>query len=317
MELALISFDGIDPRVIYNNRDELDAFDSLIDESMHGEWSTPGHTIPSFTATLTGRQYNEVNFHWDDDGGNYQRHRQTGYDYLWDVCDSSMTLLNIPVIYPPEDIDDAMVCGFLTPDEVADSNLARPQEVQDMINDLDYIHDVHADKTYESLGGDGMVDHLQDMMHTRVDAAEHLIDEYDSDLFYGVWTATDRWFHQCHLHGEDFMPLYRAADEVLSRILNIIPSDVPLICFSDHGFAHFPGDEGVHKGHAYKGWYSIRTDEVPSYRDDSLSIFDLFPTVVNYLEGDVPDGYTGRIMFHTKEQGEQVKDRLDGLGYLE
>lgn len=317
MEIALISFDGLDPRVLYRNQNKLPNFSEFMSDSVHGVWNTPGHTIPSFVGTLTGRQYNVVNFHWDEGRGEYQRHRQTEYDFLWDVCDRSMSLLNIPVLYPPEPIDDAMVCGFLTPDGVHDSNLARPSEVQDYLNSVNYVPDVHAGRTYEELGGDGMFQELCTIMDDRVDVAEWLIDRYDSDLFYGVWSSTDRWFHQCTMHGEDHMRMYEKADETFGEILELLPEDVPVIAFSDHGFAHYGGDEGVHKGHMYDGWYSINHESVGSYRDDSANILDLFPTVVNYLGCGVPDGLKGRTLLHRTDQNKQVEQRLRGLGYME
>lgn len=316
MEIALIGFDGLDPRVVYDKRKELPNFDSLISKSMHGEWQTPAHTIPSFTATLTGKKYLNYNFHWDEGKGDYREHRQTEFDFLWDSSDASMSLVNIPTLYPPENIDDCMVCGFLTPDSVMDSNLARPVELQEHINETDYIPDVPADDTYDELGKEGMLNVLQDMMMERVKLSAHVINEYDSDLFYGVWTATDRWFHQCHRHGHEPYDLYKLADDVLGEMLNIIPSDIPLIVFSDHGFAHFQGDGGVHKGHMHKGWYCLRHEETPQYRNDSMSIYDLYPTVYNYLEGETPEEVRGRLMFHTEDQDEDVKNRLQDLGYM-
>jgi len=316
MELALIAFDGLDPRVLYNNRDSFPAFDSVMEGGMHGKWRTPGHTIPSFIATLTGENYPEVNFHWDEGKGNFQRHRQTEMDFLWDVMDSSMSLLNIPVLYPPENIDDSMVCGFLTPESAEQDNLAKPNELQEWLNDLDYVPDVHAGRMYDELGSE-MVNGLSAIMDSREYVAEHIIEEYNSDLFYGVWTSTDRWFHQCKMHGEDHIPMYFSADDILEGMLDIIPDDVPTIIFSDHGFAHYEADEGVHKGHMYEGWYCLNNCPVPACRDDSLSIYDLYPTVVNYLEGEVQKNVKGRIIFHPDEQNESVKDRLKGLGYLE
>lgn len=317
MKLAMVAFDGLDPRIVMDKDNDLPNLQGFMEDSMHGEWTTPGHTIPSFTATLTGRQYNVTNFHWDEGRGDYQRHRQTGFDYLWDIIDSSMTIVNSPVLYPPEEIDDVMICGFLTPDSLTEQNLARPMEVQKILNERDYIPDIPADDTYDKLGQEGMLDLLSDMMMKRVDISEYLIEEYDSDLFYGVWTSTDRWFHQCHKHGHDYMPLYHAADAVTGEMLNIIPDDVPIIMFSDHGFAHFPYDEGVHKGHMYRGWYSVNHENIDGYRDDSASIFDLFPTIVNYLGGEVPEGIEGRVLLHTESQEEQVESRLRDLGYLE
>lgn len=317
MKLALISFDGLDPRVVMKRREEFPNLDKLMGSGIYGEWTTPGHTIPSYIATLTGRQYNTTNFRWDVDEGGFERHRQTGYDFLWDILDASMTLLNLPVLYPPEDIDDAMVCGFLTPDGLQMDNLARPKEVQDIVNEMGYIPDVPADETYDDLGKEGMLDLLSNVMVDRLAVAERLIDEYDSDLFYGVWTSTDRWFHQCQKHGHDHMPLYHSADSVAGDLLSIIPEDVPTIMFSDHGFAHFSHDDGVHKGHMYRGWYCINDKEINGYRDDSASIFDLFPTVVNYLGGDIPEWSDGRVLLHTESQDEQVNSRLRDLGYLE
>lgn len=317
MELALLAFDGLDPRVVMNKDYDLPNLRSVMENNVHGEWTTPGHTIPSFTATLTGKQYNVTNFHWDKGKGDYQKHRQTGFDYLWDILDSSMTIINSPVLYPPEDIEHAMICGFLTPDSLHDTNLARPIEVQEMLNMRDYIPDVPADDTHDELGRDGMLDLLSEMMKERADISQDLIRKYNSDLFYGVWTAPDRWFHQCHKHGHDYMPLYHATDTIVGEMISFLPDDIPVILFSDHGFAHYSHDEGVHKGHMYRGWYCIRDSSSDGYRDDSASIFDLFPTVVNYLGGDIPDEVDGRVLLHTDEQDEQVESRLRDLGYLE
>jgi len=316
MEIALIAFDALDPRVLYDKRDVLPNFDKLISNSMHGKWKTPGHTIPSFTATVTGRQYNGFKFHWDNVDDGYQRHRQTGFDYIWEMTDASMTLLNIPVLYPPEDINGVMVSGMLCPDDLADSNLALPSEVQEMLNDIGYIHEVRADKVFDDLGAEGMLDLLKQSMRKRTEAAYKLIDDYDNDLFYGVWTSTDRWFHRGHTHGVDFFPMYEEADKQLGDIMKKLPDDVPTVVFSDHGFAHFPEDNGVHTGHMYEGFYSIKSDKTPNCRDDSVSIFDLLPTVLNYIGGDVPDACQGRVLFHTDEQDGQVKQRLQDLGYL-
>lgn len=317
MKIALIAFDGIDPRVISKNRKHFSTIDKILDESMWGEWNTPGHTIPSFIATLTGEVYNTVNFHWDEGKGVYQRHRQTEMDFLWDKTDSSMTLLNIPVLYPPEEIHDVMVSGFLTPDDAVESNLARPQEVQEKLNEEDYIHDVHADETFEELGAEGMFKHLGSIMRQRTAISEWLIEKYDSDLFYGTWTSPDRWFHQCHKHDLEHVDMYKMVNKVIENVLKILPDDIPIIFFSDHGFAHYQGDEGVHKGHMYNGWYAVYNSPVPSYRDDSLSIYDLYPTVKNYLDGEVDKNVDGRILFHQEEQNETVKDRLSNLGYFD
>lgn len=316
-ELALISFDGLDPRVIYNNIDTLPNFRKLTENSQHGKWQTPGHTIPSFTATLTGRQYNEYDFHWDDGEGGHARHRQFDADYLWDVCDSSMTLLNMPTCYPPEEIDDAMVCGFLTPNQSALDSLARPMRVQDKLNDMGYTPDIEARKIRKKLGVVDGLEHIEDVMRKRADVAEWLIDTYDSDLFYGVWTSPDRWFHEAWKEDLNFMPLYRMADSVLGRMMEYLPDDIPKVVFSDHGFAHFDGDEGVHKGHMFEGFYAVDAPDVPNHRSDSANIMDLFPTVVNYLEGEAPQGVKGRVLFHTEEQTSSVEDRLNDLGYLE
>lgn len=322
MKLALVSFDGLDPRVIYNNEDLLPNLHSFMQESIHGKWRTLGHTIPSYIATLTGLQYNEYDFYWDVTNGGFGRHRQTNYDFLWDLTDTSMTLLNIPVIYPPEDINGIMVSGMLAPDSVADTNLARPQEVQDMLNNINYIHEVRSDEEYDELGSDRFLEKLKVMMDKRYEATKMLVEEYNTDLFYGVWTATDRWFHKCfmedELYGEqNYLELYEKSDEIAGKLLDLFPDDIPVVMFSDHGFRHRRTEEGVHKGHKYEGWYSIRHNELPSFRDDSASIFDLFPSTLNYFGEEPPNYAKGRILFHSDDQDEEVKDRLRDLGYME
>lgn len=316
-EIALISLDGLDPRTIYDNEDRLPNIKEVNNTGMHGIWSTPGHTIPSYISTLTGRQYNVINFHWDEGRGDYQQHRQVKHEFMWNTIDKSMTLLNIPVLYPPEDIDDVMVCGFLTPDSLVRTNLAKPDSLQEKLNDRDYTHDIHADRTYNNLGGEGMLEYLYEIMWERLELAEELLEEYNSDLFYSVWTSTDRWFHQCTKHEENFMQMYKEVDSMVGQLIDILPDDIPIIFFSDHGFAHYPQDKGVHKGHMYDGWYSIYWDKMPDFRNDSASIFDLYPTVLNWLGEDVPIDLKGRTLFNREDQDKQVESRLRDLGYLE
>lgn len=317
MELALISFDGLDPRVIYNNEEDLPNLHEFMSDAVHGKWNTPGHTIPSYMATITGLPCNDYNFYWDVQKGGFGRHRQYDRDFIWELTDASMTLLNIPVIYPPENIEDCMVAGMLAPDHIADTNLARPKEAQEILNNIDYIHEVRADQVFDELGEKGMLDLLKRTMNRRVKATDRLIDKYDSDLFYGVWTSTDRWFHRHHTDGVDYFPMYEHADFTLESLLRIIPDDIPLVVFSDHGFAHFSQDEPVHTGHQYEGWYAFRHGGVPPHRNDTASILDLFPTVLNYLGGEVTPYSKGRILFHRDDQDKTVEDRLRGLGYME
>jgi len=316
MKLALVSFDGLDPRVIYDHPDELPNLHSLMDESIHGFWRTPGHTIPSYITTLTGLPTSTTKFRWDEGEGGFARHRQVEREFLWEAVNASMTLLNIPVIYPPEEIDDCMVAGMLCPDELAKNNLATPSSAQEILNDIGYIHEVRADKVFDEVGAQGMWDLLSESMVTRTTAANRLIRQFDSELFYGVWTAPDRWFHRHQTHGVDYFQMYERADEELDSILDIIPDGVPLVVFSDHGFAHFKRDEPATMGHMYEGFYCIRHPDLPSYRDDTANIEDLFPTVVNYLGGEPPDNGRGRILFHREDQDESVQSRLRDLGYL-
>lgn len=317
MKLALISFDGIDPRVIYDNEIKLPHFHNFMDDAMHGIIQTSGHTIPSYIQTLTGLPYHETNFYWDVETGGFNRHRQTGYEFIWDFCEASMTLLNIPVIYPPEDINGVIISGMLAPDDVADTNLTTDDEVQQKLNEINYIHEVRADEVFDELGAEGMLNLLYETMDKRVEAAEWLINNRDNDLFYGVWTSTDRWFHRHHTHGVDYFKMYQKANDVLNQLLNIIPDDVPIWLFSDHGFAHLPQDDPVHTGHMYEGWYAVQHPSLPAHRNDSMNIFDIFATTVNYLECNKPAGTKGRIQFHREDQNQEVQDKLKDLGYME
>ncbi len=239
----VLGFDGVPWRLIerWSDDGKLPNFARMREEGAAGplESTRPATTALAWPSIATGV--------WPDKHGIYSfqklsseySHRMyTSRDckqpQLWDQLSPSL-VGNVPMTYPPSEIDGTMVTGMMTPS--TDQEFTYPPEVADEIEQripdyqISLNYPEYADRLDEfQVAVDGMLAKRRELMRLLMDR------EDDWQLFFFVFTAPDRFQHLVW----DEQPLlehYQALDDVLGEVIEYTDErDADLYVVSDHGF---------------------------------------------------------------------------------
>ena len=236
---------------------------------------------------------------------------------VWDAVgdsDRRSVVLNVPVTFPPDDIEGTLVSGFLTP-TVDDASA--DERVVDYLRSSDYRIDTDA-----SLGHEDKHEFVEDAHETldsREEAFHHFMEE-DWSLFWGVIMATDRVNHFLYEDyenddelSEEFVKFYERVDEVLGVIRERLDDDTTLIVAADHGFCTLDYEVDLNAWLREEGWQTIADggDSLDDITDDTR-VYSLIPGrfYVN-LEGREPEGAVPEEEY--EETLEELEDALHAL----
>ena len=236
---------------------------------------------------------------------------------VWDAVgdsDRRSVVLNVPVTFPPDDIEGTLVSGFLTP-TVDDASA--DERVVDYLRSSDYRIDTDA-----SLGHEDKREFVEDAHETldsREEAFHHFMEE-DWSLFWGVIMATDRVNHFLYEDyenddelSEEFVKFYGRVDEVLGGIRERLDDETTLIVAADHGFCTLDYEVDLNAWLREEGWQTIADggDSLDDITDDTR-VYSLIPGrfYVN-LEGREPEGAVPEEEY--EETLEELEDALHAL----
>ena len=291
----------------------LTGFDSVVPPESSACW--PAMTTGTYP-TKTG-----VFGFQEREGGSYETYvplsNHVRGKRVWDAVgdsDRRSVVLNVPVTFPPDDIEGTLVSGFLTP-TVDDASA--DERVVDYLRSSDYRIDTDA-----SLGHEDKREFVKDAHETldsREEAFHHFMEE-DWSLFWGVIMATDRVNHFLFEDyenddelAEEFVEFYERVDEVLGGIRERLDEDTTLIVAADHGFCTLDYEVDLNAWLRDEGWQSI-ADGGDSLDDitDETRVYSLIPGrfYVN-LEGREPEGDVPRDEYD--ETLEELEDALHAL----
>lgn len=201
-------------------------------------------------------------------------------------------LVNLPITYPPLDLDGGFcVSGQLVPLDADD--YATPEAVGEVLADHDYEVDVqYGRRQYAFVDEDLPVSReqlLADVLRVeekRLAVARELLADFEWDLFFVLVNGTDPVQH-CYWHEITDAPLaetamydlYLLLDDFLGDVRERYP-DEDLVVFSDHGFRADPwgADETTRRRWAaVRRWAgralpnALRRTRLPQYGMDLLS----------------------------------------------
>ncbi|MFC6992322.1 alkaline phosphatase family protein [Haladaptatus sp. GCM10025707] len=238
----VLGFDGVpwDLVVRWSDAGELPNFARLFAEGAAGplESTKPANTPVAWPAIATGT--------WPDRHGVYE-FVKLGADYtqrpysrndirepvLWEQLTPAV-VGNVPLTYPPAEIDGALVTGMLTPS--ASARFAHPKSLEAQIRrELpDYQFELkwheYGDRTEAFLAD------LERLVANRRKLMELLMEREDWRLFFFVYVAPDRLQH---LVWDDDVLLnhYRTLDDILGEVMAYVEArEATLFVVSDHGF---------------------------------------------------------------------------------
>ncbi len=178
---------------------------------------------------------------------------------LWEQL-SPAAVGNVPMTYPPEEIDGALVAGMMTPS--TDEAYTHPPELRDRIAEripgyeigLDYP--AYADRIEEFPGAvSGILEKRREVMTLLLEAVP------DWRLAFFVYTAPDRFQHLVWDEAK-IRDHYRALDEIVGEIVEYTDErNADLYVVSDHGFG--PIDRLVYVNHLLEreGYLARREDD--------------------------------------------------------
>jgi len=165
-------------------------------------------------------------------------------------------VLNVPITYPPEQVNGFIVAGYLSPGR--SSNFVSPPELKKEFlgavpNYIIECADIEVPKFSRQDRRTAFINKVFAMMESRLGATRWLYDRYKPDLFVATFTAFDRICHyfwkymdpvlRDHLsdeeierYGDAILKVHIRQDEIIAELLEMIEPGTTVFLMSDHGF---------------------------------------------------------------------------------
>lgn len=232
-----------------------------------GAWGTlqstiPPVTAPAWTSFLTGKnpgQHGLYDF-FETDPDTYRieyscassRKAKTIWRILSDRG-KRVGVVNVPMTYPPEEVNGYMISGMDTPDE--DSPFIFPhslkkeiwKEVGKIKLDIHHLGYMNNDRKRNKV-----LKEFIEQEQSRLKLILYLFEKHPVDAFMIVFNATDQvqhhfWHYMDPAHpyfdekgakvfGDAIFRIYQSIDEIIGLLLKKFSNETTLILMSDHGF---------------------------------------------------------------------------------
>ena len=216
---------------------------------------------------------------------------------IWSILserNKNVGVINVPMTYPPDEVNGFVISGMFTPDGVAD--FMYPAELKAEIEDKfgKYIiecRQIDDPSAYLKI--------IIEMVDYREKITLYLIERQLWDFFFVVFMASDRvqhfyWKYLDPLHpehdkyGDAIAIIYERLDKSLGKILQKVGSNVNIMMVSDHGSGQLNSAFFLNNWLIKNGYLFLKEDVAkvlkikrPSFlRRTASSIKRLLPSVV-------------------------------------
>ncbi len=218
------------------------SFKTGVNPGKHGVFGFTRHKKNSYELTFTNAT---------------DCHAKTIWGILSEVGKQS-NIVNIPLTYPPENINGVMISGLDAPG--TSSEFVHPPYLKKKIlNSVKgYIIDLHAkgllDTQEKRLA---LLDEIELMIEKRTELIHYLMDKHPWDLFVAVFAATDQvshyfWKYLDSTHSKyvknsperlqnAIFSVYENIDRQIGTIIERLDEETNIIVVSDHGFCPIRG----------------------------------------------------------------------------
>ena len=267
-KVLVIGLDGASPGFLFYlaNKGFLPTLQGIMAEGFYGKLKStvPPLTGPAWVSSVTGvnmGKHGIPDFHLSFDIKKrrilFADSKKRKVDAIWNLLSNmrkSVVILNVPMTFPPEKINGAIVSGFLTPS--LKSNFTYPRNLKDDLINLDYmidIGDTMLDKilTFKS-NKIKLLHEIREMIKKRLIVAKYLMKQFDWDLFMVVFIALDRIQHlfwkfldvnhieyreqEARLLYPHLFECYLDIDKAIKSLLDLAGKNTNTLIYSDHGF---------------------------------------------------------------------------------
>ncbi|MDH4207858.1 MAG: alkaline phosphatase family protein, partial [Anaerolineae bacterium] len=162
-------------------------------------------------------------------------------------------VLNVPVTYPPYEVDGFVVSGLLTPRSGA--RFTYPESLAQELDQALGGYRVNLDHFYSKGAAEPFLADVRNLVDGRTRAAQYLMSRYDWDFFMVHYIATDWIQHflwhcmdrahpqfdetEAALYGDAILQTYQQVDAALDTLLSSLDRQTVVLLVSDHGFGPF------------------------------------------------------------------------------
>jgi predicted AlkP superfamily phosphohydrolase/phosphomutase len=203
---------------------------------------------------------------------------------LWEVLSDAgkrVIVVNVPVTYPPRQVNGILVGGFLSPSL---EKAVYPPAYLSTLQSLGYIVDADPWKARESK--ELAIQEVNAVLDARIRTLYYLLEREEWDYLHVHIMETDRLHHFLWQQMEEgdptyapaFYEFYQRIDDMLGRVADRLDDGTTLIWMSDHGFCTVKQEVYVNRWLMDNGWLRLRN--VPPDRKKGLDEID--PSSVAY-----------------------------------
>jgi predicted AlkP superfamily phosphohydrolase/phosphomutase len=250
--VVVIGLDGVPYTYIQHlfRAGELPNFRTIVDEGQLVQMDTtlPNVSSVAWASFMTGQNPGKHNIYGfvDRQPGSLKTFIPTARHLhspaLWEILSATgkrVFAMNVPVTYPPRQVNGIVVGCFLSPSV---EKAAPNAEVAQALKRLHYC--VDADPLRARQDKASFLPHLDEVFERRIAALRYFWQQEPWDFFMAHIMETDRLHHffweemeQGHAtYAPAFLEFYRRVDQVLGEVRSWLDADTTLVVLSDHGF---------------------------------------------------------------------------------
>ncbi len=198
---------------------------------------------------------------------------------LWHILSHhgrQVGVLNVPVSYPPAEVNGFVVGGMMSPGPASD--YAWPRDLRDELNARGYVIDVEIQKYDVEAEADAhrFLDDVAAALDLRADALFHLMDTRPWQFLMAVFVAADRIQHLFwktmadtdsrfyHAPGAGrlrarILAIYQTLDRIVGQIMDRVDAhgQTSLFVVSDHGFGSTKAWFNANRWLQKQGWLHL------------------------------------------------------------
>ena len=281
MKLLIVGFDGATFDLIrpWVEEGHLPNLASIMNGGVHGELlsTLPPVTSPAWPTFMTGCNpgkhgvFDFIQPHGDNFTlVNATRIRQPTIWQRLSDAGYRVGVMNVPVTYPPAEINGFIVSGLLSP------NTGQISEPADLFGGPEPAfgpYRVAPNVQYKPGAESEFIDDLYDLIHTRGQWALHLLEKDPVDVLMVHFIAMDvmkhaLWRFMDHNHPR-FEPGpyehairdgYRLVDQYIGRLMEMLPPETTTLVMSDHGFGPLNNMVNLNVFFMEKGLMKLKRD---------------------------------------------------------
>lgn len=291
--VLVVAWDGatLDLLAPWCEEGRLPTLKRMMVEGTHGELVStyPPLTGPAWTSFMTGKSpgnHGVFEFFRRREGSYSQTLNNPSSNdgrTLWRLLSDAgkkVGVMNVPLTYPPEEVDGFLISGLLTPRDC--DNWAYPQSLIEELRENVGIYLIHHDEKYTKSNVENLLAEQYAILASRTEAALYLMKAKEWDLFMVHYYGPDRMTHEFwHLldpshpqhdpqeyekFGNVVLTFFEKLDADLAKLIAQLDEDDVLILMSDHGMGKVTKFININAWLLAEGFINLKRDFISRCR---------------------------------------------------